>query len=157
MNDKEIMNRLYGSFGTQARGRVLRDTGLPRKSYYYIREPLSDDTRRILVNVTQKELQTILKHVPGITLKAQFTSEWLQSGMDLNEPRNLPYIYPDYNTSKWEYDLIYKPDDHEKLITIMTMWLSMHHQTYSTINWETTDRFGMTNLCQEILLPNFIT
>lgn len=152
MDQKVLKNSLYGSFVMQSIGRGSRVKTLPNLSYYYIREPESDDTRKVLVSATQKELETILKHVPGITLKAQFQSKRFHHDMDMNDPRNLPYIYPDYDIFRWDYDLIYNPDDHDKLITVLSLWLSMENKQYNTFKLNHVGNIMMTNLCQEILL-----
>lgn len=152
-------NVYLGSFGS--RNSTFGMSALKSRStesFYIICQDEPDGRKRIYTNVTQKELQTILKHIPDVELNAEFNlKKWLHPDMDLNDPANLPYIFPDYDKSRWEYDILYDTKYHDKMITVLSLWLSLKHRGYNMVRFLDTPDFWTSNLCQEILLPDKIT
>lgn len=114
------------------------------ESSYIIRQDEPDGRKKVCTTLTMKELETILKHIPNVELNSSEKHSWSNAGIDVTDPSSLPYVFPDYDTTRLQYDLIYDTIYHDKMLTVLSLWLSMpKHEEL---------RLFTSNLCQEILL-----
>ena len=133
--DSNIMLKIIKNRGTYV--------SASSESSYFIHDDESDGRKNVQVRLTMKQLETIIKHIPGVKLR--YKDVGVLDNMDMDAPSSLPYVFPDHDTTRLYYDLIYDPQYHDKMLTILTLWFGMTHR-YSISHIYNSD------LCQKILI-----